>query len=68
MDRQLSFSKSMIIIAFIFALLFVSIFLLKAEPHILFSQPQLAQQSYWVYLACHGKILRQLSLKASKQL
>ncbi|MDH6427374.1 Na+/H+ antiporter NhaC [Paenibacillus odorifer] len=34
MDRQLSFSKSMIIIAFIFALLFVSIFLLKAEPHI----------------------------------
>lgn len=34
MDRQLSFSKSMIIIAFILAFLFVSIFLLKAEPHI----------------------------------
>ncbi|MEK4188383.1 Na+/H+ antiporter NhaC [Paenibacillus sp. FSL L8-0494] len=34
MDRQLSFSKSVIIIAFILAFLFVSIFLLKAEPHI----------------------------------
>jgi len=34
MDRQLSFSKSIMIIVFILALLFVSIFLLKAEPHI----------------------------------
>ncbi|MEK8207107.1 Na+/H+ antiporter NhaC [Paenibacillus sp. FSL L8-0696] len=34
MDRQFSFSKSVIIIAFILAFLFVSIFLLKAEPHI----------------------------------
>ncbi|OAB28292.1 Na+/H+ antiporter NhaC [Paenibacillus macquariensis subsp. defensor] len=34
MNRQLSFSKSIIIIVFILALLFVSIFLLKAEPHI----------------------------------
>lgn len=34
MDRQLSFSKSIFIILFILALLFVSIFLLKAEPHI----------------------------------
>lgn len=34
MDRQLSFSKSIILIVFILALLFVSIFLLKAEPHI----------------------------------
>ncbi len=34
MERQLSFSKSMIIIVFILALLFVSIFLLKAEPHL----------------------------------
>ncbi|WIV21099.1 Na+/H+ antiporter NhaC [Paenibacillus polygoni] len=34
MDRQLSFSKSMTLIIFILALLFVSIFLLKAEPHI----------------------------------
>ncbi|WP_211745602.1 Na+/H+ antiporter NhaC [Paenibacillus sp. Marseille-Q4541] len=34
MERQLSFSKSIILIVFILALLFVSIFLLKAEPHI----------------------------------
>ncbi|WP_160035328.1 Na+/H+ antiporter NhaC [Paenibacillus sp. An7] len=34
MDRQLSFSKSITLIIFILALLFVSIFLLKAEPHI----------------------------------
>ncbi|MEF3353787.1 Na+/H+ antiporter NhaC [Paenibacillus sp. GYB006] len=34
MDRQLSFSKSLTLIIFILALLFVSIFLLKAEPHI----------------------------------
>lgn len=34
MDRQLSFSKSIILIVFILALLFVSLFLLKAEPHI----------------------------------
>lgn len=34
MERQLSFSKSLIIIGFILALLFVSIFLLKAEPHL----------------------------------
>ncbi|MFC7679878.1 Na+/H+ antiporter NhaC [Paenibacillus sp. GCM10028914] len=34
MNRQLSFSKSMFLIIFILALLFVSIFLLKAEPHI----------------------------------
>ncbi|MEC0094068.1 Na+/H+ antiporter NhaC [Paenibacillus macquariensis] len=34
MNRQLSFSKSIIIIVFILALLFVSIFLLKAEPQI----------------------------------
>lgn len=34
MDRQLSFSKSIMIIVFILAVLFVSIFLLKAEPHI----------------------------------
>ncbi|UNK16163.1 Na+/H+ antiporter NhaC [Paenibacillus sp. N3/727] len=34
MDRQLSFSKSIILIVFILALLFVSIFLLKAEPHL----------------------------------
>lgn len=34
MNRQLSFSKSMFLIFFILALLFVSIFLLKAEPHI----------------------------------
>lgn len=34
MERHLSFSKSIILIAFILALLFVSIFLLKAEPHL----------------------------------
>ena len=34
MDRQLSFSKSVIIIVFIMVLLSLSIFLLKAEPHI----------------------------------
>lgn len=34
MDRQLTFSKSILIIAFILALLFISIFLLKAEPHL----------------------------------
>lgn len=34
MERQLSFSKSLIIIGFILALLFVCIFLLKAEPHL----------------------------------
>lgn len=34
MDRQLSFSKSITLIVFILALLFVSIFVLKAEPHI----------------------------------
>jgi NhaC family Na+:H+ antiporter len=34
MNRQLSFSKSIILIVFILALLFVSIFLLKAEPQI----------------------------------
>jgi len=34
MDRQLSFPKSILIIAFILALLFVSIFLFKAEPHL----------------------------------
>ncbi|OAB44727.1 Na+/H+ antiporter NhaC [Paenibacillus glacialis] len=34
MDRQLSFSKSIILIVFILTLLFVSIFLFKAEPHI----------------------------------
>jgi len=34
MNRHLSFSKSIILIVFILALLFVSIFLLKAEPHI----------------------------------
>ncbi|HEY2495207.1 MAG TPA: Na+/H+ antiporter NhaC [Paenibacillus sp.] len=34
MDRQLSFSKSIILIVFILALLFVTIFLLKAEPHL----------------------------------
>ncbi len=34
MDRQLSFSKSIILIIFILTLLFVSIFLLKAQPHI----------------------------------
>ncbi|OPA81043.1 Na+/H+ antiporter NhaC [Paenibacillus selenitireducens] len=34
MNRQLNFSKSMILIAFILATLFISIFLLKAEPHI----------------------------------
>ncbi|MGM1047297.1 MAG: Na+/H+ antiporter NhaC [Bacillota bacterium] len=34
MDRQLSFSKSIILIVFILALLFISIFLLKAEPHL----------------------------------
>lgn len=34
MDRQLSFSKSIILIVCILAFLFVSIFLLKAEPHL----------------------------------
>nr|WP_260067419.1 Na+/H+ antiporter NhaC [Paenibacillus sp. p3-SID867] len=34
MERHLSFSKSIILIVFILAVLFVSIFLLKAEPHI----------------------------------
>lgn len=34
MDRQLSFTKSIILIVFIMALLYVSIFLLKTEPHI----------------------------------
>ncbi|WP_054955117.1 Na+/H+ antiporter NhaC [Paenibacillus dakarensis] len=34
MDRQLSFSKSIFLIIFIIGLLFVSIFLLKAEPHL----------------------------------
>ncbi|AJS58638.1 Na+/H+ antiporter NhaC [Paenibacillus sp. IHBB 10380] len=34
MDRQLNFSKSIILIVFILAALFVSIFLLKAEPHL----------------------------------
>ncbi|GGH19857.1 Na+/H+ antiporter NhaC [Paenibacillus segetis] len=34
MNRQLSFSKSVILIIFILAFLFVSIFLLKAEPHL----------------------------------
>ncbi|MCJ8013637.1 Na+/H+ antiporter NhaC [Paenibacillus sp. KQZ6P-2] len=34
MERQLSFSKSIMIIVFILALLFVSIFLFKSEPHL----------------------------------
>lgn len=34
MDRQLSFLQSMILIVFILAFLFVSIFIFKAEPHI----------------------------------
>lgn len=34
MNQQLSFTKSIILIVFILALLFVSIFLLKAEPHL----------------------------------
>lgn len=34
MDRQLNFSKSIILIVFILTVLFVSIFLFKAEPHL----------------------------------
>ncbi|GGF95326.1 Na+/H+ antiporter NhaC [Paenibacillus aceti] len=34
MDRQLSFTKSIILFIFILTLLFVSIFCLKAEPHL----------------------------------
>lgn len=34
MDRQLSFTKSVILIVFILTLLFVTLFLLKSEPHI----------------------------------
>lgn len=34
MDRPLSFSKSLILILFILGFLFVSIFLLKSEPHL----------------------------------
>lgn len=34
MNRELSFSKSIFLIVFILALLFVSIFLLKSEPHL----------------------------------
>ena len=34
MNKQLSFSKSMLLIVFILSLLFISIFLLKAEPHL----------------------------------
>lgn len=34
MERQLSFTKSIILIVFILAFLFLSIFLLKAQPHL----------------------------------
>ncbi|KOP68605.1 sodium:proton antiporter [Bacillus sp. FJAT-18019] len=34
MERHLSFSKSIILIVFILVILFISIFLLKSEPHI----------------------------------
>ena len=67
MERHLSFSKSIILIVFILAVLFVSIFILKAEPHIPLLATTVGIASLRGCSGFPGSIWNPLSFKAFKR-